>query len=122
VPAKPGQESWLNHVSLYFDEKHTMKTRVQRLNHPMTHCQDPKSTCVRVISNFKLESVSADGSEYQVRSKFIMLEDRPRKERRHYGGRYLHTLRRNGDKLEIVRKQVELTNCEHSFPTMSQPF
>jgi 3-phenylpropionate/cinnamic acid dioxygenase small subunit len=122
VPAAHGQESWLNHVSLFYDEKHTIKTRIDRLKHPMMHCQDPKSNCVRVVSNVKLDSVSEDGNEYRVRSKFIMLEDRPGAERRFFGGRYLHTLRRQGDALKIVQKRVDLTNCDQSFPTLTQPF
>ena len=122
APAQHGQQSWLTHVSLYYDEKTTMSTRVKRLRHPMIHCQDPESHCVRVLSNFRVEHVSADGNEYRVRSKFIMIEDRIGAERRFYGGRYIHTLRRAGDGLQIVLKKVELTNCEQSFPMLTQPF
>lgn len=122
VPAKKGQESWLTHVSLFYDDKHTLKTRVQRLDHPMTHCQEPQSTCVRVLSNFKLDAVTDDGSEYRVSSKFIMLEDRHGKDQRLFGGRCIHILRYRENRLEIVRKQVELTNCDQSFPSLSQPF
>src|SRR5882762_5584812 len=49
VPAKRGQDSWSSHVSLFYDDKHTLKTRVQRLNHSAMHCQEPKSQCVRVV-------------------------------------------------------------------------
>lgn len=122
APAARDQSNWLDHVSLFYDDKHTMKTRIQRLNHPMIHCQDPKSTCVRVLSNFKLEWMADDGSEYRVRSKFLMLEDRPGAERRFFGGRLTHTLRRTGDGLQIALKKVELTNCDQSFPMLTQPF
>src|SRR5258708_22181311 len=67
VPAQRGQESWTTHVSLYYDDKHTMKTRVQRLNHSMTHCQEPESQCVRVVSGVRLQGVSDDGSLFLVR-------------------------------------------------------
>ena len=78
--------------------------------------------CVRVLSNFRIEWMSADGNEYRVRSKFLMLEDRVGAERRFYGGRYTHTLRRAGDGLQIVLKKVEITNCDQSFPMLTQPF
>ncbi|RZS86394.1 aromatic-ring-hydroxylating dioxygenase subunit beta [Pigmentiphaga kullae] len=120
VPAAQDQADWISHVSLYYDEKHTMKTRVARLKHPMIHCQDPPSTTVRVLSNFGLEA--ADGDRFRVRSKFIMLEDRPGADRRVYGGRYLHTLRLDGAHLKIVQKCVRLTNCDQSFPQLTQPF
>jgi benzoate/toluate 1,2-dioxygenase beta subunit len=122
APAARGQQSGLTHVSLFYDDKHTMKTRIRRLNHPMIHCQDPKSSCVRVLSNFKVEWASDDGNEYRVRSKFIMIEDRPGADRRFYGGRYIHTLRREADSLQIVLKKVEITNCDQSFPMLTQPF
>jgi 3-phenylpropionate/cinnamic acid dioxygenase small subunit len=121
VPAQKDQDSYLSHVSLFYDEKPIMKTRVARLLHPMIHCQDPKSQCVRVISNLRLDSVSDDGTLIQVASKFIMLEDRVGADRRVFGGRYLHTLRRDGSSFRIVVKRVDLTNCDHSFPALTQP-
>ena len=120
VPAKHGQQSWLDHVSLFYDEKVTMTTRVQRLQHPMIHCQEPRSRCVRVLSGFRLQQ--GDAELYRVSSKFVMLEDRPGAERRVFGGRYLHALRRRDDSFEIVQKRVELTNCDQSFPMLTQPF
>lgn len=86
----------------------------------MIHCQDPPSTTVRVLSNFGMEA--AGGDHVRVRSKFIMLEDRPGADRRVYGGRYLHTLRLDGAHLKIVQKCVRLTNCDQSFPQLTQPF
>jgi benzoate/toluate 1,2-dioxygenase beta subunit len=122
APAARGQQSWLDHVSLFYDDKATIKTRVARLNHPMIHCQEPRSHCVRVVSNFSIESESALGDTCLVRSKFIMIEDRPGAERRLYGGRYYHSLRRTDGGLRIVLKRVEITNCDHSFPMLTQPF
>jgi 3-phenylpropionate/cinnamic acid dioxygenase small subunit len=122
LPAKPGQESALNHVSLFYDDKPTLKLRVQRLRHPAIHSQVPRSRTVRLVSNFRLETHPAEPSLYRVGSKFIMLEDRPGSARRLFGGRYTHLLRRTSDGLEIVLKQVDLTNCDQSFPSMTQPF
>jgi 3-phenylpropionate/cinnamic acid dioxygenase small subunit len=122
VPAKPGQEDAKSYVSLFADDKHIMRTRVERLKHPMMHCQDPPSITIRVISNFRIESMSDDKSAYDVSSKFIMIEDRPQSPRRLYGGRYLHRLVRQGDRLKILLKKVELTNCDQSFPALSHPF
>lgn len=122
VPAAHGQQDWTSHVSLYYDEKHTLKTRVARLKHPMIHCQDPPSATVRVLSNFKLASCDDANTRYRVRSKFIMLEDRQGADRRVFGGYYLHDLRLEGRQLKIVQKQVSLTNCDQSFPLLTQPF
>lgn len=122
VPADRAQQSWLDHVSLYYDDKHTLKTRVQRLNHTMTHCQDPESRCVRVVSNVTLLDVQEDETCFSVRSKFIMLEDRYGKSQRVFGGTYSHTLKVQGESFRIVLKRVDLTNSDQSFPNLTQPF
>jgi len=122
APAKHGQESGVNHVSLFYDEKHTLKTRITRLEHPMIHCQEPASHCVRLVSSIRLESVWDDGNSYKLSSKFIMIEDRVGSPRRLSGGRCLHVLRREHGVLRIVQKRVELTNCDQSFPMLTQPF
>jgi 3-phenylpropionate/cinnamic acid dioxygenase small subunit len=122
VPAKPGQESPLNHVSLFYDDKHTLGIRVQRLRHPAIHSQVPRSKTVRLVANFKQEIHGADPSLYRVTSKFMMFEDRPGSARRLFGGRYTHVLRYKSDGLEIVLKRVDLTNCDQSFPALTQPF
>jgi 3-phenylpropionate/cinnamic acid dioxygenase small subunit len=122
VPAARDQPSWLDHVSLYYDDKHTLKIRVQRLNHTMTHCQDPESQCVRVVSQVRVVGASDDGKTFQVRSKFIMLEDRFEKPQRVFGGTTTHTLKTHSDSFQIVLKRVDLTNCDQSFPNLTQPF
>jgi 3-phenylpropionate/cinnamic acid dioxygenase small subunit len=122
VPAKPGQESPLNHVSLFYDDKPTLGIRVQRLRHPAIHSQVPRSRTVRLVSNFKLETHDADPALYRVGSKFVMLEDRPGYARRLFGGCYTHVLRCKNDRLQIVLKRVDLTNCDQSFPALTQPF
>ena len=124
VPAEHGQTSWLDHVSLYYDDKHTLKTRVQRLNHTMTHCQDPESQCMRVVSNVTVLDIQEeeDATRFFVRSKFIMLEDRYGKPQRVFGGTYSHTLMTQGQGFQIALKRVDLTNCDGSFPNLTQPF
>ena len=121
VPAAPGQESWHDHVSLFYDDKATMRIRVQRLNHPRIHCQSPPSRCVRVLSGTRLDAVTEDGA-WLVRSKFVMVEDRPGAAQRVFGGRYSHTIVQSGGGLRIRLKRVDLTNCDQSFPTLTQPF
>ena len=121
VPASPEQENWRDHVSLFYDDKHTMRVRVQRLNHPRIHCQSPPSSCVRVISGVRLAEVTTEGA-WLVRSKFVMVEDRPGNPQRVFGGRYSHTIVQEGEGLRIRLKRVDLTNCDQSFPMLTQPF
>lgn len=120
APAHPDQDDPFSHVSLFYDDKHTLKTRVTRLAHPQLHCQEPASRCVRVISSVRLEQAS--GADYKLSSRFIMIEDRVGAPQRLFGGRLLHHLREEGGQLRIVQKRVELTNCDQSFAMLTQPF
>jgi 3-phenylpropionate/cinnamic acid dioxygenase small subunit len=122
VPARPGQESPLNHVSLFYDDKPTLKIRVERLKHPKIHSQTRRSKTVRLLSNFKQAPLADGAGEHCVTLKFVMLEDRPGVERRLFGGRYTHRLRAAGDSFEIVSKRVDLTNCDQFFSSLTQPF
>lgn len=120
VPAMPGQESPYDHVSLFFDDKETMQTRIRRLRHPLIHVQIPHSSTIHIISNVVLEPPKADG-EILVRSNFIMFEDRPATERRLFGGRYIHRLRKVNGTLRIAQKRVNLTNSTATFAALTLP-
>lgn len=122
VPAVPEQANPTEHVSLFYDDKTILETRVQRLGHPKLHAQNPRSRTIRVISNFAVAPHDADLSHACVTSKFIMIEDRPGVERRLFGGRYTHLVRRAGGALLIVQKRVDLTNPDDHFPALTQPF
>lgn len=121
VPAQHGQDNPQDHVSIFFDDKTILKTRVSRLTHPMIHCQDPPSHSIRVISNIHGQCLSEADGLYEVRSKFVMVEDRSDRERRIFAGRYRHLLRMTRGGLRIVQKRVDLTNCDQSFPLLAQP-
>lgn len=124
VPAERGQVDPLGHVSIFYDDKTILRTRVARLGHEMIHCQDPASACVRVLSSFRIDAAASqpEAGLVAVSSKFVMLEDRAGAPRRFYGGRLLHLLRESDAGLSIVLKRVDLTNCDQSFPALSQPF
>lgn len=122
VPASRTQADPERHVSLFYDEPVALHTRVQRLLHPEIHSQIPPSATVRVISNFWIELTGEFGADYRVESKFVMFEDRPATARHVYGGTYTHFLKCTGDALSIRMKRVDLTNCDHAFTTLTQPF
>ena len=66
--------------------------------------------------------MTEDGA-WLVRSKFVMVEDRPGKPQRVFGGRYAHTIVQEGAQPpHPARKRVDLTNCDQSFPMLTQPF
>jgi 3-phenylpropionate/cinnamic acid dioxygenase small subunit len=122
VPAKKGQESPHDHVSLFYDDKEIMRTRITRLRHPKIHVQTPHAATIHLISNVTLGAHDAASGEFVAHSNFIMFEDRPADERRLHAGRYSHTLRRVDGRIRIARKRVDLTNCDASLPALALPF
>ncbi len=122
VPASPQHDDPEHYVSLFYDPKATLRTRVQRLLHPQIYSQIPPSSTVRVLSNFWAVNTSEFGAQYRVESKFIMFEDRQGSPRQYYGGTYTHYLKNGNNGFICCLKRVDLTNCDHAFSALTQPF
>ena len=55
VPAVPDQNSPFNQVSLFYDDRDLMKTRVDRLEHPRIHIQTPPSRTAHLVGNVMID-------------------------------------------------------------------
>jgi 3-phenylpropionate/cinnamic acid dioxygenase small subunit len=120
VPAVADQESPFNQVSLFYDDRDLMKTRVDRLEHPRIHVQTPPSRTAHLIGNVILDQADDAKGEYAVSSTVIMVEYREDNQRI-FAGRQIHTLRRTADGFRIVQKRVNLVNCDSAFEAMAVP-
>jgi len=146
VPARVDQESPFAEVSLFYDDRDLMKTRIDRLEHPRIHVQTPPSRTAHLIGNVMIDhapAASAEGAapgtttggaaggaggagggaadaEYIVSSTVIMVEYRDDNQRI-FAGRQIHRLRRGPDGFRIVQKRVNLVNCEGPFEAMAVP-
>jgi len=121
VPARPGQDNPLDELSLFYDTKDLLETRVRRLRHPNIHIQTPPSRTCHMISHVHMEEGDGSEAEFTVGSNFFMLEYRQDNQRL-YGGRFHHRLRRDNGALLIAWKKVELINCDSVFEAMAVPF
>lgn len=122
VPARPGQEDFTNEISLFLDDREFMATRIRRLRHPSIHAETPPSRTFHLISNIRIEHNAPETAHYLVSSGMIMLEYRPKRGQRVFGGRCHHALRRDGNELKIFWKKVELINCDDTFGPLTLPF
>lgn len=120
VPSVPGQESPFDHASLFYDDRELMRTRIDRLEHPLIHIQTPPSRTAHIVGNVVVEAADAKAGVFAVRSTFIMVEYRDEQQRL-FAGRQRHKLRREGDGLRIVSKRVDLINCDSAFEAMAVP-
>jgi benzoate/toluate 1,2-dioxygenase beta subunit len=120
VPAVPDQKSPFDQASLFYDDRDLMKTRIDRLEHPRIHVQTPPSRTAHLVGNVVIEEADNAKNEYVVGSTVIMVEYRDDTQRV-FAGRQHHRLRRDGDRLRIVEKRVDLINCDSAFDAMAVP-
>jgi ethylbenzene dioxygenase subunit beta len=111
IPTEPEQKSPFDTVSLVYDDRRLLETRVRRLASPRIYSQEPRSRTSRIIGNVTLEETPPGGDACTVRSKFIVLENR-RDSQRLFGGTALHHLRQVDGSLRIAWKRVDLLNCD----------
>jgi 3-phenylpropionate/cinnamic acid dioxygenase small subunit len=119
VPSEPGQADPQNTVSLIYDDRRLLETRVRRLASPRMYSQEPRSRCSRLVGNVTIED--SDGRSTTVRSKFVMVEYR-RDSQRLFAGTASHRLVQFDGAIRIAWKRVELVNCDAPMDGITQPF
>lgn len=122
VPARPGQESPLDEVSIFFDDREFMESRFRRLRHPRIHAQIPPSRTLHILSNIRLEDEQPEGADCLMSSAMIMFEYRPGRDQQIFAGRCSHAIRMDGEKIKLAWKKVDLINCDSVFYPILLPF
>ncbi|HZE53101.1 MAG TPA: aromatic-ring-hydroxylating dioxygenase subunit beta [Bradyrhizobium sp.] len=120
VPSQPGQTSPFDTVSLMYDDRRLLETRVRRLADPRIYSQEPRSRTSRIVTNLSSEPDNGEPGQI-VRSKFMMVEYR-REEQRLFAGTYMHRLLADGETLRIAMKRVDLVNCDAPLDGLVVPF
>ena len=67
VPSEPGQDNPHDTVSLIYDDRRLLETRVRRLASPRMYSQEPRSRTSRIVANVTIED--AEGRAATVRSQ-----------------------------------------------------
>ena len=119
VPSEPGQANPLETISLIYDDRRLLETRVRRLRHPAIHAQTPPSRTTRLIGNV-IVAPAAAGAVAAI-STFQMVEYR-RDKQRLWAGRAHHVLVSSGATFRIRAKRVDLVNCDSVLDGISVLF
>jgi benzoate/toluate 1,2-dioxygenase subunit beta len=119
VPSEPNQQDPFTTVSLMYDDRRLLETRVRRLASPRIYSQEPRSRTSRMVANVTIEAT--DSASVTVRSKFMMVEFR-RNEQRLFAGTSFHRLLREEAALKIAFKRVDLVNCDAPLDGLVIPF
>jgi benzoate/toluate 1,2-dioxygenase beta subunit len=110
VPSEPDQDNPHDTVSLIYDDRRLLETRVRRLASPRIYSQEPRSRTSRIVSN-----------ACTVRSKFLMIEYR-RDSQRLFAGTAFHRLVQADGGILIASKRVNLVNCDAPLDGIVVPF
>ena len=122
APARPDQESPLDQISLFYDDRAIMAVRAERLAPPRDHGRPPPPRTSHMVSNIEIIGREDGGARLEVRARFHMLEYRPETEQRSFGGRYDYTLVRVPGGLRIAAKKATVINCDGAFYPLAMPF
>src|ERR1700751_3122036 len=119
VPSEPDQPDPPETVSLIYDDRRLLETRVRRLASPRMYSQEPRSRTSRIVAQVSIED--AEGRAATVRSKFVMIEYR-REQQRLFAGTAWHRLVLLDGAIRIAWKRVDLVNCDAPMDGITQPF
>ena len=116
VPANGADPDPERTMSVIYDNRSRIRTRILQLHTGKRHSQTPKSSLRRLVSN--IEVLDAGGDEVTVGANFVVYEARDRGTRT-WAGRYEYRLRAVGDSWGMVRKKVILVGNDQPLPTLA---
>ena len=122
VPASHDQESPYSGLSLFYDDREMMRTRVRRLGHANIHAQKPASRTCHVYANVSVARAPDEPEAFIAESRLIVLEYRHNEPQQAYAARCRHQLRRSDAGFAIAWKRVDLINCDGVFTALAVPF
>lgn len=120
VPAGGADIDPANHVSVIYDNRARIATRMKQVRTGKRHAQAPPSNLRRLISNveFLCGRVNPDGGiDLEVGANFLVLESRARGNEL-WGGQTTYRIRRVDGQLRLAYKKVVLVDNDKPIPTM----
>ena len=115
VPANGDATDPAREMSVIFDNRSRIATRVRQLQTGKRHSQSPPSRVRRVISNVEL--LGEEDGDVLVGANFVVYESRERGVTL-WAGRTEYRLRPTEDGLRMARKKVALVNNDRALYTL----
>lgn len=116
VPANGDDTDPTRRMSVLFDNRARIATRIRQLESGRRHAQSPPSRLSRIVGSVEL--VDDDGTDVEVSSTFVLHESRTRGLTT-WAGRVDHVLRRDGGQLRMARKTVRLVDNDQPLFTLA---
>jgi len=122
APHRPDQPNPFDEVSIFYDDRMLMETRVRRLAAQNSHAQSPPTRTLRVLGQSRtIEAADKHGADTVLETRFTMTEYRLG-EQKLWAGKYTHGLQKDADQWQIAWKRVDLVNADAAIDGISIPF
>jgi len=121
APHRSGQPNPFDEVSIFYDDRMLMETRVRRLATDASHAQTPGTRTVRVLGRSRPCDAELQGADAALQTRFTMVEARL-EDQKVWAGIYTHGLKQTGDGWRIAWKKVDLVNAGQPVDGLSIPF
>jgi 3-phenylpropionate/cinnamic acid dioxygenase small subunit len=116
VPAGRADTDPETEVSVIFDNRSRIATRLNQLRTGKRYAQSPASNLRRLVSNVEVLGLAGNG-DTEAGANFMLLESRARGLQL-WGGRTTYRLRRVDGELRLSYKKVTLVNLDEPLPTL----
>jgi benzoate/toluate 1,2-dioxygenase subunit beta len=106
-------------MSVIYDNRSRISTRLKQLRTGKRHAQAPPSNLRRLVSNIEFIGgrAHASGIDLEVGANFLVIESRERGNRL-WAGRTTYRLRQHGDEIRLAYKKVVLVDNDRPLPTL----
>ena len=107
-------------VSIIFDNRSRISTRMKQVKTGKRYAQAPPSNLRRIIGNVELlggRPNAAGGIELEIGANVVVFESRQRSNTI-WGGRTIYRLRREGEAIRLAYKKVVLVDHDKVVPTL----
>ncbi|ABK64835.1 aromatic-ring-hydroxylating dioxygenase subunit beta [Mycobacterium avium] len=120
VPAGPDTADPMRRMSVIFDNRSRISTRLKQVRTGRRYAQAPPSHVRRLVTNIEWlggRPNPGGGADLEVGANFMALESRAR-DSHLWGGRTTYRIRRVGDELRLAYKKVVLVDNDKPIPTL----
>jgi 3-phenylpropionate/cinnamic acid dioxygenase small subunit len=120
VPAGGADIDPVSHVSVIYDNRNRISTRIKQVKTGKRYAQAPPSNLRRIVGNIELlggRASAAGGTDLEVGANFLAYESRARGNQV-WGGRVTYRLRKADGEIRLAYKKVVLVDNDQPIPTL----
>lgn len=118
LPARWGQSDPIEEVSLIYDDRMTMETRIGRLEHPRAHAQLPPSRTVHAVTNIRIAEVV---DQIMIVQSVCQFNEFRTPDITQLVGLQEHRVIATDSGLRIAAKRVDLLTCDQALRSLQIP-